>query len=84
MQPNSILFWTFGGIQRWLTDEQEALLGCGEFYGTLCDLDGIDLFNIEASALTMSWSNVEGTFFDWNTTNASVAQPGTMSFQGGS
>jgi hypothetical protein len=34
-----------------LTDQQEALLGCGSFYGTTCDLDGFELFHAEASAL---------------------------------
>ena len=55
VQPNSILFWTFGGLQRWLTDEQEALLGCGPFYGTLCDLDGINIARSEARAVLYSW-----------------------------
>jgi hypothetical protein len=34
-----------------LTDAQEALLGCGPFYGTNCDVDGIDIFHAEASAI---------------------------------
>ena len=38
------------GLSPALTDEQEALLGCGPFYGTNCDIEGIDLMNIEASA----------------------------------
>ena len=38
------------GLSPALTDEQEALLGCGPFYGTNCDIDGIDLMNIEASS----------------------------------
>jgi len=42
-----------------LTDQQEALLGCGPFYGTNCDLDGIDLFNAEASVLVQSFPNFE-------------------------
>ena len=38
-------------LNQVLTDEQEALLGCGPFYGTDCESDGIDLLNIEASVL---------------------------------
>jgi hypothetical protein len=40
-----------GGLSMFLSDEQEALLGCGPFYRTDCDVDGIDLFNAEASVL---------------------------------
>jgi hypothetical protein len=35
----------------YLSDQQEALLGCGPFYGTDCDVDGIDLFHTEESVL---------------------------------
>ncbi len=66
-----------------LTDEQEALFGCGRFWQTSCDIDGIDLFNTEASALAMSFVGFEGTFGDWDTTDASRPQPGTVGFQGG-
>lgn len=38
-----------------LTDEQEALLGCGPFYATNCDTDGIDFFNAEASVVLQSF-----------------------------
>ena len=43
------------GLSYRLTDQQEALLGCGPFYGTNCDLDGIDLFNAEASVLVQAF-----------------------------
>ncbi|MEN8184790.1 MAG: DUF1302 family protein, partial [Myxococcota bacterium] len=33
------------GLQGVLTDQQQALLGCGPFYGTLCDGHGVDLMN---------------------------------------
>ncbi len=45
------------GISGVLTDQQEALLGCGPFYGRPCSaanpnaVQGIDLFNTEASVL---------------------------------
>ncbi len=50
----------FGLIARsdlsfFLTDEQEALLGCGPFYLTDCDVDGIDFFNAESSVLLQSY-----------------------------
>jgi hypothetical protein len=70
-----------------LTEAQEALLGCGPFYGTSCDLDGIDFLNMEASVLTQSWPHVEGTFrgkdFVWDTTDRHTPQPGTRGFEGG-
>jgi len=42
-------------LQRVLTDQQEALVGCGPYYATSCDLLGIDLFNTEGSVLFQSW-----------------------------
>jgi len=79
------LFTQFG-LSRFLTDEQEALLGCGPFYGTNCDIDGMDLMNSEASASTQSWPHFEGTFVQGQvplTTDGSRPQPGTVGFQGG-
>jgi len=75
-----------GSLSGRLTEFQEALLGCGPFFKTSCDLDGIDFMNMEASVLTQSWPNVEGTFRDgkaWDTMDRGVAQPGTVGFQGG-
>jgi hypothetical protein len=73
-----------------LTDQQEALLGCGNYYRTNCELDGLDLMNAEGSMLLQSFPGIEGTFgkpgrgvFPWNTTDANVAQPGTVGFGGG-
>lgn len=43
--------FTEGNLSMYLSDQQEALLGCGPFYRTDCDVDGIDLFNSEASVL---------------------------------
>ena len=59
------------------------MLGCGPFYGTSCDLDGVDLMNSEGSALFQSFPGFEGTAVDWDTTDRSVAQPGTVGFKGG-
>jgi hypothetical protein len=80
-----MLIWTQSGIQPFLTDEQEALLGCGPFYGTQCDVHGIDLMNVEASSQLQSWTVFDGTFGPglFLTTDASRPQPGTLGFQGG-
>jgi hypothetical protein len=72
-----------GSLSGRLTDAQEAILGCGPYYGTSCDLDGVDLMNAEASAVFQSWPGFEGTTGDWDTADASVAQPGTVGFEGG-
>ncbi len=82
-------FFAIGGdtLNTLLTDEQEALLGCGPFYDVDCELNGIDLMNAEASALLQSFPGFDGSFgvFDllWDTTDGSVAQPGTFGFDGG-
>jgi len=44
-----------------LTVEQQALLGCGPFFGTNCDDSGIDLLNAEASVLFQSFPGFDGT-----------------------
>jgi hypothetical protein len=49
---------TVGGV---LSPAQEALLGCGPYWGTQCDDDGIDLLTAEGSMLFQSWVGVEGT-----------------------
>jgi hypothetical protein len=71
------------GLSPFLSDEQEALLGCGPHYRTRCDVDGLDLLNAEASVLAQSWPGIEGTFGDWDLTDRSRAQPGTVGFDGG-
>ena len=38
-----------------LTSQQQALLGCGEFYGTDCSVEGIDLLRGETSAILQSF-----------------------------
>jgi hypothetical protein len=54
-----------GTLNVVLTDEQEALLGCGPFWGTDCEADGIDLLNMEASVAQQSWPGIEGDYGDW-------------------
>jgi len=77
------------------TPQQQALLGCGPFYGTQCDggvpgnplassAGGLDLLNAEASALVQSWLGFDGTGMTLrNALDASSPQPGTVGFQGG-
>jgi hypothetical protein len=59
--PDPSLFCVTLGpcLSSYLTDQQEALLGCGPFYGTSCDKHGIDLFNAEFSVLGQRLPNVE-------------------------
>jgi len=47
------------GLSTALTVQQQALLGCGPFYGTICDNQGLDLFNTEASALLQAFPMFE-------------------------
>src|SRR5262249_1297183 len=49
-------------LNQVLTDEQEALLGCGHFWGTDCEVDGIDLLNAEASVLLQSFTGYAGVY----------------------
>lgn len=67
-----------------LTDEQEALLGCGPFYGSRCDRDGMRLFHAEVGALLPAFPiDAEGRFLEeWDALDESVAQPGTPDFDG--
>src|SRR5690606_16387593 len=75
-------------LNQVLTDEQEALLGCGPFWGTDCEGDGIDLLNADAGVLQQSWIGFEGFyseayqksgFKDWHMANGEP-QPGTIGF----
>jgi hypothetical protein len=80
----SVQGWLPSGLQPFLTDEQEALLGCGPFYGTQCDIAGVDLMNAEASAIMQSFPGFPGTSGEfWDTRWTHVAQPGTVGFLGG-
>ncbi len=51
--------FTDGNLSMYLSDQQEALLGCGPFYRSDCDADGIDLFNAEASVLLQALPGFE-------------------------
>jgi hypothetical protein len=54
-------FWRPQGVSRFLNDDQEALIGCGRYFGTDCDVDGFDLLNTEASVFFEAWPGIEGT-----------------------
>jgi hypothetical protein len=43
-----------------LTPEEEALLGCGPYWGTDCETDGIDLTRADMSVLLQSWPGFDG------------------------
>ncbi|MED5262662.1 MAG: hypothetical protein VX574_09730 [Myxococcota bacterium] len=44
-----------------LTPEQEAILGCGPFFGTNCSQNGIDFLWMEMSAVLQTFPGIEGT-----------------------
>jgi hypothetical protein len=69
------------GLGQFLTPQQEALLGCGPFWYTDCDDDGIDLLNAEGSVLIQSWPGFDGTSGSvekWRVDQG--PQPGTVDF----
>ncbi len=47
------------GATSFLSDAQEALLGCGPLYQSDCDVEGIDLFHAEASVLLQAFPQFE-------------------------
>ena len=49
-----------GSLSAKLTDQQEALLGCGPFFKTSCDLDGVDVLNMEGGVFFQSFPNIDG------------------------
>jgi hypothetical protein len=78
--------FSFASISAVLTDQQEALLGCGPFWGTSCDISddtqfgGVDLLNAELSVLIQSWPGFPGTVGNWrvNAGPTGPIQPGTI------
>jgi hypothetical protein len=83
--PGGLAIAGAGGLASYTTAEQQALWGCGPFYGTSCDNPGLDFLNAEGGALLQSFPFFEGTAGNphWNTTDVSAAQPGTTGFNGG-
>jgi hypothetical protein len=86
-QANVNFFYTIldASLAGRLTEWQEALLGCGPFYHTSCDLDGVDVLNMEGGVLFQSFTNVAGTFDpdrSWDSFDRGRPQPGTVGFEG--
>jgi hypothetical protein len=62
-------FFSLVAVGAYLTTQQQGLLGCGEWYGTSCDVHtdtpegpifgGVDLFNAEASVLLQAFPQFE-------------------------
>jgi hypothetical protein len=50
-----------GPLSARLSDPQEALLGCGAWWGTSCDRHGIDLYNAELGVLFQSFASIPGS-----------------------
>lgn len=48
-----------------LSDYQEALLGCGPYYQTRCEFEGLDVENAEISVLSQSWPGTIGEYGAW-------------------
>lgn len=72
-------------LNQVLTDEQEALLGCGPFWGDDCEGSGIDPRRADTSALVQAWVGFDGRCAgadgseDSQLANGEV-QPGTIGF----
>jgi hypothetical protein len=49
-------------LNQALSDEQEALLGCGPFFGTDCEADGVDFLFAEAGVLLQSFVGAPGDY----------------------
>jgi hypothetical protein len=80
----SFILQRLGTISTAFTPEQQALLGCGAYYASSCDRQGVDLLNAEASALFMSWPGFDGTpIANYRMDNKNQAAPGTTGFVGG-
>jgi hypothetical protein len=75
--PGGSTFLGQGGatLNALLTPAQQAHLGCGEFYATNCELEGVALLNGEAGALLQCLGSVGP---DWDFGDASVVQPCTV------
>ena len=68
------------GLSDALSPQQQAFFGCGDRYQTVCNVQGVDLANTEASVTLQAFPWFEGTLFNdkWDTADASLPQPGTV------
>jgi hypothetical protein len=60
-----------------LSPEQEALLGCGPFWGTNCDRSGIDLLNMEGSVVLQAFAGASGTLAAVDLKRRGISPEGT-------
>jgi hypothetical protein len=60
-----------------LSPEQEALLGCGPFWGTNCDRSGIDLLNMEPSIVLQAFAGASGSLTAVSMKQQGIRPPGT-------
>ncbi len=60
-----------------LSPEQEALLGCGPFWGTQCDQSGIDLLNMEPSIVLQAFAGASGTLAAIDLKRQGISPAGT-------
>jgi hypothetical protein len=77
----------FDTLNRVLSPEQHALLGCGPFYGAPsfpvdCDVYGISVLLTEVGSWFESWSDFYDLGSDWSLLDPTVPQPGTVFFDG--
>jgi hypothetical protein len=80
----NFIFSRLGTISTAFTPEQQALLGCGAYYASSCDRQGMDLLNAEASALFQSWPGFDGTpIAGYRMDDKNTPAPGTLHFKGG-
>jgi hypothetical protein len=78
--PPSLAYMPLGATMNTsLTSQQQAHLGCGEFYHTNCELNGISILDAEANALFQCLAILDPGF-DYG--DATVPQPCTEGFAG--
>ena len=78
--PSAFLSTTGPTLNQLLTSQQQALLGCGEFYGTNCEAGGVTMLNSEASGWLQCLPDGDP---DRDYGDPSVPQPCTVEYQGG-
>src|SRR5690606_35922055 len=61
-----------GSLSARLNARQQALLGCGPLWGTVCEASGVNLLNADASTIVQSWFLGERAFY---LTSGSVSFP---------
>ena len=65
-------------LGRALSPEQEALLGCGPYFGTSCDANGADLMWAEASAIVQSFVGADSLGISFDTLGIAALVSGEL------